>query len=211
MIVPGNRPIVVLRIDKLRSLPKFLLKMREIYSNMTSEPSMYPDPRPTLAEFKTNINLLEAAMASVETRTRGNTEARQMAYNRVLNNVQNLRNYVQTLVNEQEDLNVAKVLIEKSGFEEKNKRNYIKSDFYGKLGPNSGEIRLYVKAADRVRASYRWDISEDSINWKEIDITIKATVLIKGLTPGNTYYFRYRSTTVKGHSDWSAIKMYIII
>jgi hypothetical protein len=35
--------------------------------------------------------------------------------------------------------------------------------------------------------------------------TMKAVTVISGLTPGQTYYFRFRALTRKGMRDWSQI------
>jgi len=211
MIVPGERPIAVLRMDKLRSLYVFILKMQNIHSSMLNQPDLYPDITPPLAVFKANIDTLIEATSIAETWTKGKVQERNKAYHRVLNNVLNLKNYIQSLANEQEDLNVAKELIIKSGFELKNSRNYIKPPFYGKLGKVSGSIYLYAKAAARVRAAYNWQISEDNKNWSDLETTLIASIKITGLKPGKTYYFRYKSITKQGSSDWSEVIEYIIL
>ena len=51
-----------------------------------------------------------------------------------------------------------------------------------------GRVKLRTRAEGR--AGYLWEYSLDQENYIQANITVQATTVINGLTPGERYYFR---------------------
>jgi hypothetical protein len=64
--------------------------------------------------------------------------------------------------------------------------------------------------APGIPATYYWGFSLDQRGWTSAADSMTARVTIAGLTPGQTYYFRYRTLTRKGMSDFSQIVSFLV-
>lgn len=51
---------------------------------------------------------------------------------------------------------------------------------------------------------YRWQMSTDQQAWTDLPESFNASTTVEGLTAATIYYFRLRTLTKKGASDWSA-------
>ncbi len=54
-------------------------------------------------------------------------------------------------------------------------------------------------------ATYYWEMSSDQKVWSSLPETTKSFTSVAGLTPGQTYYFRLRTLTRAGKSDYTQI------
>jgi hypothetical protein len=66
-----------------------------------------------------------------------------------------------------------------------------------------GSERAYLKAA-APRASYDWQTSRDGTSSISIASTTRAAATFEGLLAGRPAWFRCRSLTKDGASDWNA-------
>ena len=73
-----------------------------------------------------------------------------------------------------------------------------------KRGSTAGSAILVAKAAGK-KASYEWEFSLDRTAWTALPATLVARTSVSGLVVGSTYYFRMRSLTKGGMSDWGQI------
>jgi hypothetical protein len=71
-------------------------------------------------------------------------------------------------------------------------------------GPVSGSVVLEALRVATV-AMYWWSYSLDQKNWTDAPETMKAKLVVFGLTPGQVYYFRFRAHTRKGPVDFSQV------
>jgi hypothetical protein len=71
-------------------------------------------------------------------------------------------------------------------------------------GPTSGSAWLEALRVARI-ATYFWMFSLDQKNWSPAPETMKAKLLLTGLTPGQVYYFKFRALTSKGPVDYSQV------
>jgi len=106
------------------------------------------------------------------------------------------------------DLLNAQALIESSGMNVARRTLRNKPELAAKLGKVTGAAGLYAKAV-KGRASYQWEMSVDQKTWTDLPATVKASTSVSGLTPSTTYYFRFRTLTVAGLSDWSSVVSFI--
>jgi hypothetical protein len=72
------------------------------------------------------------------------------------------------------------------------------------LAAVSGSVVCRAKAPG-IPASYFWSYSTDQKSWTSAPFSMKATLTLSGLTPGQVYYFRYYTTTRKGQGDLSQV------
>lgn len=204
MTSSNKRPLVVLNIQLLRKINDFIAKMRGISLNMANNVAVFATPSPSLATFNTNIDDLEDAEAATETRLRGSVQARDQAYDLVLDNVHNLLNYVQNLADNAADVDDALEIIALSGFDLKNQGVRVKSDFEVRNAALSGSVELIAKAVS-YRAAYEWQMSTNSTTWNPLPTTLQAKTTVSGLTKGATVYFQYRPVVKEGEGNWSQI------
>jgi hypothetical protein len=68
----------------------------------------------------------------------------------------------------------------------------------------SGTVVLEAKAVAHV-ATYYWQHSLDQTTWFDVPETMQASTVIEGLTSAQRYYFRFRTLTRSGASDFSQV------
>lgn len=77
-----------------------------------------------------------------------------------------------------------------------------KADFAAKQLAKSGSVRLEVRDPG-VEASFDWQSSIDGIDWVDAGRTVHTHLDLHALTPGPVYFFRHRTLTREGLTDWS--------
>ncbi len=171
-----------------------------------------PLPHPTLASVDTVIDDLETAYQQKQD---GGKVATQMLKKNVLaynDAIIELAHYVVDVANA--NPLQAEAIIIASGMKMKHFTKAVIPDFLVKNGKLSGTVKLRVRATKR--AVYIFEISTattGSLNdliWKTISIGSKASVIIMGLTPGTTYYFRYAKVIKNMQADFSEA-MHIVV
>ena len=65
-----------------------------------------------------------------------------------------------------------------------------------------GIIHVSVKVGG-VRSTHEWQSSIDGKTWVDMPPTMQGKTTATGFTPGTTVYFRHRTLTKSGLSDWS--------
>ena len=68
----------------------------------------------------------------------------------------------------------------------------------------SGSVVCRAKAPG-IPTNYFWSYSGDEKTWTSVPQGMKATITVSGLTPGQTYYFRYYTSNRKGTSNLSQV------
>ena len=79
-----------------------------------------------------------------------------------------------------------------------------KAELAASPGDTSGAVDLVAKAVAHY-ATYYWEMSSDQKSWSSLPETTKSFTSVAGLTPGQTYYFRLRTLTRAGKSDYSQV------
>ena len=92
----------------------------------------------------------------------------------------------------------------------KNTRGPSKPTFEAKQLPVSGAVHLFARAA-KGRASYDWQYSKGEEPWLFGPRTVRADVKLHGLARGAVYFFRYRTVTKEGVSDWSEVVSLLVV
>ena len=147
------------------------------------------------------ITDLQTAETATLTRIKGAAATRNAKRALLINLLQQLRMYVQTAVDGNEDN--APAMIQSSGMAVK-KIGIRKPRLFAALaGAISGTVTLVAPSAGH-RVSYAWQYSADGKTWLDVAMTLQAKATLSGQTPGAVLQFRYRSVSKAGETDWSA-------
>jgi hypothetical protein len=96
----------------------------------------------------------------------------------------------------------AAAIINGSGFTVTKRAPRVKAPIRVRYGKVPGVLIVEAKSVGR-KASYYWQMSIDQAKWSDLPTTMVAKTLVQGLTPTTVYYFRVRTLTRAGLSDWS--------
>jgi hypothetical protein len=208
----NKRPLAILRMQTIRAIGKFILRAKAIVLNIGDHATIFVTPDPALATVTSDINDLDDAETTAETRVVGSAAARNEKYDIVLNDLRDLQSYVQKLADDAGDVNTAIAIIQASGFDLKNRGVRVKPDLQVKQGQASGQVIMIAKAAPRSegRAIYEWQKSNDGTKWEPIFTTLGGRGIVNGLDPDSKWYFRVRVITKDGSKAWSSVVSIIV-
>jgi hypothetical protein len=190
-------PLAVLRLS--RRINDVVAFAAAVAAGLRSHPAEFPSPNPPLATFEAHIELLRAAQVRALSRTRGAREERDVCLLVVRGDLRSAQCYVQEIVDGRVD--DAAAVIEAAGMTARRAARPARDPLTVYLGRASGSVRLVATAAAD-RASYDWQVSEDGETWRALPSTLGARTTLSGLVPVRVYYFRVRSVTKRGVSDW---------
>ena len=191
------------RIKVALKLPKgdlaVIAKAKHIASCMTGN-AYVPSPPVLIATLESHIADAEAAQVTAGTRVRGAATARDQKLRVVLDDLEQLRVYVETVANTHGP--DAKAVVVSCGMHVKQSAGPSKALFDVKQGKTSGSVRL-LALHPGIRASFGWQYSVDGEQWVDAGETSAAELERGGFTPGTEYWFRFSTLTTHGRSDWS--------
>ena len=171
-----------------------------VVTRMTGNAS-FPSPTPALATVSAAISDLQTAETATLARTKGAAAIRNAKRATLLILLQQLRMYVQSVVDGNEE--TAAAVIQSSGFALKKTPTRKPRTFAALAGAVSGTVKLVAPSAGR-RVSYAWQYSADGKTWIDLALTLQAKTTLSGQTPGTVLQFRYRWVTKTGQADWTA-------
>jgi hypothetical protein len=162
----------------------------------------YPNPNPALSVLIAAIALFFSTQTTAKTRVAGAASAHHDAYLALLRLLNHLRDFVQLTIESSPPTNLIS-MIESAGMRIPKARTRSKPQ----LAVNDGVTTMVNLVAKAVAANavYFWEYSLDQKIWTSTPGTFKTTTEITGLTPGQTYYFRFRALTRKGTTDYSQV------
>jgi hypothetical protein len=198
---------VVANLQMPRKMADYIMYVKGIIKAVDGN-VFFANPDPSLLTITTNINALDKAESVALNRARGSTGTRDVQKALVDKDLFGLQAYVQRIADA--DPANAIAIIESAGMSVQKSTARSKGGFEVRHGRESGSVTLLAKAVD-TRASYEWQISSDNINWKALPVTIKASTLVTGLTPGERHYFRVRVNTKNGEGSWSHALSILVI
>jgi hypothetical protein len=180
---------------------------RGIVGAMTQNP-LFPTPTPPLPTVSTSLDALATTEQATVARTIGSVQARDVARATVIEQLHQLKGYVQ-LVADADKENGEKIIASAS-MSVKKPRPATKTDFEAKSGPVPGSVHLVARAADP-RASYEWQWSPDGgKTWQPAPVTLQAKTTITGLPVAASCQFRYRPVTKTGEGAWSQVVTFVV-
>jgi hypothetical protein len=191
---------IVIALNPPRRMNDFLVYAKAIAARLSEDPIFTPPP-PSLAGLEEGLVALESALVASTTRAAGLAVARKACEAQAMQGLQQLQRYVQNMA-DQAPAAEAAAIIERAGMSVKDVAGPSKATFVVKAGRVTGSAHAYARAA-KTRASFDWQLSSDGERWVSIASTVRADATFDELTAGTLYWFRYRTVTKEGTSDWS--------
>jgi len=157
---------------------------------------------PFLAQTTNDLKELAAAELLAHKGGPADTADRNAKLRVVQSDMRQLKAVVQAAA-DADPVNAA-AIIESSGMTVARRAIRTKPQLAAKQGKVTTTANLVAKAV-KGRASYQWQTSTDQKTWGGLPDTVKASTSVFALTPGTIYYFRFRTLTAAGLSDWSIV------
>jgi hypothetical protein len=172
-----------------------------IVKAMAGNPA-FTDPVPALPVITTAVGELQTAETAALTRAKGTAAVRNEKRTALVQLLVQLKAYVQGRADANSDNGAS--IIQSAGMGLRKTATHHARVFAAKAGALSGTANL-VAATAGPRAAYEWEYSTDGgKTWIAAGPTLQAKTSVSGLQAGSTVYFRHRSVTKAGASDWSA-------
>jgi hypothetical protein len=200
----AHRSLAVLALPKRINL--LITYADNVVTRMTGN-AYYTSPSPALATVSVAITDLQNAETATLTRTKGAAATRNAKRALLVGLLQGLRQYVQSVVDANEEN--APAMIQSAGLAVKKTATRKPRVFAALAGAISGTAKIVAPSAGH-RVSYAWQYSSDGKTWVDLAMTLQAKASLSGQTPGTVLQFRYRSATKTGEADWSAPVTYTV-
>ena len=198
-----KRVTVVLSLTRYNRLGDFRYKVVGVSADIAANPTLFATPLPTVATVDTNIGLMDDGQALVEQRKPGGVDARDAAYNVVVDNVRTWLRYVQNLIDAEPDPIQQMLIANSSGFDIRVNGVYIKPPLRIIPLETPGQLKLLAVAAGQ-RAAYSWQMSSNNgASWVDLPVTNSASTTVTGLATGARLLFRYHYTVKNIAGPWS--------
>ena len=199
-----HRSLAVLALPKRINV--LITYADNVVTRMTGN-TYFPSPSPALAAVSAAITDLQNSETATLSRTKGAAATRNAKRALLVSMLQQLRMYVQTVVDVNEENGPA--IIQSSGFAVKKTATRTPRVFAALAGAISGTVKLVAPSAGH-RVSYAWQYSTDGKTWIDLAMTLQARTALTGQAPGAVLQFRYRWATKTGETDWSAPVIYTV-
>ena len=178
---------------------------------MGADLTTYGAVDPPLVNVGKDTDQLVAGKTLSDTKVKGSVAKRNILYDAVVLDKNEVMAFVQNLADNAPNAAAALDIILNAGFDAKVNGKHVKAPLTPKYTGLSGEIELVGTALDK-RAAYEWQQSLDSKTWlDDIDGTLQAKTIVKGLTPGTIYFFRYRGLLKDGYTKWSQVVWILVV
>jgi hypothetical protein len=134
---------------------------------------------------------------------KGSVQNRNVALGRLRSDMRQLKASVQGAGDTNSER--AAAIIESAGFKVSKRAPRNKPPIAARYGKVPGVVNVIAKAAAR-KATYYWSMSSDGQkSWADLPATMVCKTTVTGLTATTIYYFRVRTLTTAGLSDWSMV------
>jgi hypothetical protein len=167
----------------------------------------FPGAGPLVAAARDALRDYAKAVSDAKNRVPGAVGVRGEARVALVKALAPIRASVQLAVDAHIDLAVT--IAESAKMKLRKPSSRRKANFAVEDGPLSGQVHLLVKALAKALL-YFWEVSTDKVHWAVALDTSAANAIIADLTPGQTYYFRFRVRTRTGLTDYSQILSHIV-
>jgi hypothetical protein len=167
----------------------------------------FPNSATQVATAKAALVPYANAVQDAKNRKPSATKVRGDAFKALVKALEALRIVVQIEVDATP--NQAATLATSAGMKLRRASLRTKADFAVGDGPNAGSVHLIAKAIAKALVYY-WEVSSDQKSWSVALDTTRADAILTGLTPGQTYWFRFRARTRTGMSDYSIVLSHIV-
>jgi hypothetical protein len=194
---------VVLRMPS--KLLAILIYAKAVLAAMTGN-AKFPNATALLAVLATAIQALDKAINGGKAADRrAAREAVKEALNHLADHVQSVAETAAGTV----DLEAVRATVESAQMDLRKVGVPQKQVFAAKYGPFTGCVDLTAPRS-KARDPHEWAVSTDQHNWSSLPSTRKAKTRVTGLPAGVAHYFRHRTLTKDGYTEWSDPVMIVV-
>lgn len=201
-------PYFLVTFTEANKVAQYIVDVRVVITLMTNN-SNFINPTPALALVALHVDTLESDEERVARNIAGAVHDRNASLAVVRNDIHLLKAYISNVANANGP-DKAKSIIESSGMKVGKKPSRTKSAVSARHGKIPRQVLLEAKALRRP-VGYHWQMSADGETWTDLPETFKSTMVVDGLKPATVYYFRLRTVTKDGLSDWSTTVSIIVL
>jgi len=187
-------------------IPQYMADCRLVVTMMTSNKNLL-NPMPALPQISSHLDTLEADEELARKKGKGAAQQRDVSLGVLRSDMRLLKAYAQSVA----DANPteAEAIIRSAGMGVGKKSTRTKPSVGARQGNAPGRVVLDARALPRP-VQYRWQMSTDQTTWTDLPDTFNASTTVDGLTAATVVYFRLRTITRNGPSDWSAVVNLIV-
>ena len=199
MSIVANTIVVVLGISKSTPVATLIETSNTVVQKMTATKATFSSPTPALTTVSTAIATLTSAQNAFKAKT-GTKGARDDAWKSVIQLMQQLRAYVQTVASANPAQ--ASQVADDAAMRLRKTPTHHKSDLSVKHVA-SGSVLVVAKASKGAKAHEFQYSTDGGKTFVAAPPTTQAHTTITGLQPGATVTYRHRPITKTGAGDWS--------
>jgi hypothetical protein len=189
----------IVALNLARTIAQYIVECRAIVAKMSGN-AYFPNLAISLALVSQHLDALDAAHKASFKGPKGTVSARKAAMYQVRSDMRQLKAAVQAAADA--DIANGQAIIESTGMLAVRQTRPPKPDLAAKYAGVPGLVRL-VGRAFRGKGVYQWQMSTDQKTWTDLPQTTTAKTTVTGLAAGTICFFRFRTQTGKGLSDWS--------
>jgi hypothetical protein len=189
-------------LNEPTGVPAFVIACNDIVNKMIPN-ATFANPPVAWSVVQKHIKDLSDAEETARHGSPADVQDRNFKLGLVRTDMHLLKAFVQFVADNAAPGNAA-AIIESAGLSVAKKPQRTKPGFAVKYGKVPGRARLEARSVGP-RAVYYWMMSTDQHTWSSLPDTLTASTNVDGLTAGTTYYFRFRTLTKAGMSDWSVV------
>ena len=185
---------------KPTQVPVYVNDCRLVVTMMTGN-VYFPTPTPPLAQVTGHIEILDAHEQAARKGGMGTFEQRDASLAVLQSDMRQVKAHVQSVA-DAHPYAEAELIIKSAGMGIAKKRTWSKPPVAVKHGKIPGRVVLRAKALPGP-VQYLWQMSTNQETWIDLEETFMSETSVDGLTPATVCYFRLRTLTKHGLSDWS--------
>lgn len=184
-------------------LPQSVVKLvefaRVVKGSLAADPVTFPSPVPPLAQLEADTDALAAASVQARSGAPGAQPEVERTQRVLINDLHQVHAYVQLRATM--DPAHAEAIITSAGLAVRKPAMRHKPALSAKL-LSEGRVKLSARAGKDARA-HEWQWGPDKVTWNVAPPTAQSTTTIENLPVGGILWFRHRTITRAGASDWS--------
>jgi hypothetical protein len=191
---------IIVVLSYARTIAGLITFAQTVVTKMTGNAN-FPNAAQILASLSNAITAYQNAVSSTKT-TKGLKGQRSSTKQALVSALYQARDLVRTVAEANPESALA--ITESAGMTLGNRPTRNKPLIEVLQAALSGSVVCRAKAPG-IPTNYFWSYSGDEKTWTSVPQGMKATVTVSGLTPGQTYYFRYYTSNRKGTSNLSQV------
>jgi hypothetical protein len=188
-------------IKPCRNVSQYATQCEAIVDRVDGNPYL-PNPTPAPSVVRDHIKQLRALEKAARGGPAGSAAARDIVLARLRSDMNQLKAAVQAAADQNQE--ESRAIIESTGMSVAKQYTRTSAPIAVRYGKVPGLLFVVAKSVGR-RATYYWQVSTNQADWSDLPETVVATTSIEGLTAATIYYFRVRTLTRAGLSEWSMV------